>query len=273
MRAGDFLMAYRDAVDKRRPSALVQYRPTHPLALVGILALVCLMSGLTLQQASTYARSVRLDCVHSDHTCFVRRTYGFVTTSQELPTRDLFDVTVTSHSGKNSTSYGVALRTRTESIALIRPGSRARADLVASGVRSLVFESRPDASLGMPLEDAAPISAFFLGLMGIGIFAMLFLFTGTARLEFDLDRRVVRYRRQRWPLAPVRKSFELNELGHARVTERRGSKGAVTHSVILGLNSEPDLELVPTGGGSKKRNDHVAAKINALLDKMQESEA
>jgi hypothetical protein len=229
------------------------------------------MSAFTLDQAAKHARSTRLECVHGgENTCYLRHSYVFFSTSKALPIHHLVDSAITTHSGKNSTSYGVALRTTAgESVALMRPVSRARADLVRSGVDSLVFHSAPG-SAGMPIEESSPIPALLFGAMGIAILAMTLLFNRSAALAFDFDRGTVGLTKFRWPFRPIRETLEGAKLKRARVTARRGSKGSTIYSVVLVMTDNYELELVSGGGGGEGRNDAAAARINAAIGKMHD---
>lgn len=231
--------------------------------------MVLAFSAFTLFQALTYARSVRFECVRGgENVCVVVRKYGPIATRQELPAHTIASAVVTSHSGKNGTRYGVALRTMDgDSIALMRPGSHGYAELVRSGVES-VLNASPGAT-GVPVEESSPVAAFFMALMGIGLGSITLLFTRSARLEFDLDRARVHYSRQRWPLRTVRRTFDSSDLIRARVAARPGGKGGTIYETALVVRGEPDFVLVSGGGGSEKRNEAAAARINAALEKMR----
>jgi hypothetical protein len=267
-------MAYRAAVEQKRSIEVVHYRPMNPLSVTLLSLIILAMAAFSLFQAVTHARSTRFECVRGGaNTCVVVRDYGLFTTRQALPIHYIHAVRMTSHSGKSGTKYGVSITMRDgASVALMRPASQGYAELVRSGAESLALDERPGAS-SMPVEDASPLMALFMTTVGVLFGAVTLLFTRTARLEFDLDRGVIRYRRQRWPLSPVRRTFEAGEVTRARVIARPGSKGGTLYETALVLRAGPDFELVPNGGGDERRNEAAAARINALLDKMRDEAA
>lgn len=262
-------MAYRDAATPKQPIAIVRYRPLNLFTQIGLVAFILAMSFFTLFQALTFARTSHLECERGGaHACVIVREYGPLTTHQTFPLNQINNVVVKSHSGKNRTTYSVALQMTYGAEQILRAGDKSYAELTRKVVADFV-EGRAVSPSKIPLDASSPITAGFMSLFSIAIGLASFLVLGSARLEVDLDRSTVKYVRSRFPRRPVTRTLRAEEIHAARVTSRPGSKGGTIYGVSLDLADGEVLELVPGGGGNKKRPEVAAAEFNALLARMK----
>jgi hypothetical protein len=263
-------MAYRDAVDKPRNIEVVRYRP---MALAGVIVLsgiAGLASFLMLIMSLHSIRATSIACTRGGvHTCTIERRYGPIATHEAVPIGSISDVRVTRHKNKNSITHGVSLVTPSDAISLIRPGREDDAIALAAAVRGIVNKPE-DGSDTLDLQGADPLMALFFAAFSVGLALLALTITRSARLDFDLDRRTIDYTRFRWPLRPVRRRFNADQVVRARVTAKPGSKARTIFGVALVVKDEPDLELISGGSSNEKPHEETATKINGLLTRLKD---
>lgn len=247
----------------------------HP-AVTLLLALIMLaIQGAVFWQAADYARATHLEWdAGAARTCVVVHKYGPLTTRQSILVRNIAVVLVTSHRGKNSTSYGVSLGLRDgSSIALQRSGLRAGAESLRDRIKRLV-DAAPAEATTIHTDDSSPFLALLLALVGLGSFAFtVYFLNGAARLVFDFDRGTLEYTRSHWPFTRTRRTFHARDVENARVATRMNSKGGTIYELALTVRGEGELVLVSGPNGGKARTTAAAAELNALLGKLHDETA
>ena len=265
-------MGYRDAApERRRLPEVVSYRPMPWHTRLAGAAVMLGMSVFMLFMALKELRSTELECVRGGrHTCTIVRHYGLLTTNDAIPINTITSVTISAHSGKNSTTYSADLMVRGRGVvALMRGTKRAVADALKLQIERHVFAREPGTA-SLPLESPSMLGAVIFGVMAVGVAALSILFNGSARLEFDFDRDQVRYQRRHWPLPAVRRTFRGSDVTRAEVTSRPGSKGGTVYEVALKVAKEGDVPLVGGGGANRQHNKDAADKINRILGRMHD---
>jgi hypothetical protein len=253
-------LAYRDAVEQKRNVAVVDHRPRSLIVVIALTAMFWLFASVTFWQAAVYSRSVQLTC--NERECTVLRTYVALDTRDTFARDQVRAVVVTSHRGKSSTTYGVAIHTANGRVlALIRPGRNKEAVEIQQAVVD-VIEKRTG---GRQLE-ALSLWSLCLFVFGAGLFAMPLAFTARARLEFDFDRGEVRHTLHRWPRRRQDRVFDARKVSAARVRARTGQRGEMIYELML------DEVSVAGSGGGEKRNAVAARQINEYLERMRELE-
>jgi len=268
-------MAYREAERERGEHVeVIRHQPMNRGAMAILVLLFLGISTILLFQALTYVRSTRFDCVRGGvNTCTVRRDYLLLTTEQRLPIHHIHQLQISSHSSKSATKYGVRVLLKDgEGVALIRPTSRATAELVKSGIELVALDPRPGSS-GLPLQDRSRFAALFFLVVGLGFGALVLLVMQWARLEFDFRRGTIKHTLFRFPLRPTRRVFRLEEVKRARVIASAGSRGSVSYETALVLDQGPDFVILSIGGGDEARNEASVAQINSMLAKMREQDS
>ncbi len=265
-------MRYREphaASTRARPNEIVHYWPivgwSGGAVLLAAVGGACAMAVLGIR----VLRSSQLDCTRGGaHECVVVRHYGPFATREAVPLASVRGVELRAHSGKGGTRYSVAFRLDDRTVDLTEPMMHARAQLTHQVVADFV-EGRAASPTTIPLDESSAIGAVPIAI-GLGAFAFAFNLLRSARLEFDFERGRIAYTRRRFPLKPVRRTFDARETLRAAVAVTTNSKGQAVYSLGLVLRDQDDFPLVANGLDHEKRSKLTAARINELLRELHE---
>jgi hypothetical protein len=264
---------YRQAPPAQEtPKEVVRYRSTGPVATVLLVVLVATFATVLAFQSFLNLRSVRLECTRgaAGDLCDRLVALGPIVTHDRIPIASITSVALESHAQKSGTKYTVVLATTEgRSVLSWREQPFASAHEKEAAIRAFLIDARAP-SLALTIDEPQPFTSLFMGLFSLGLASIVAVLLVSARLEFDFDRRVIRYTRVRWPLRPIRRTLRGEEIARATVHAKPGSKGGTVYQVALVLADGGDLPLVGGSSGGEKHHERTAQRINALLDRMKE---
>jgi hypothetical protein len=260
---------YRSAEVGTNVSSVTYYpngragRVLWPLLLVAIFLVTSAMGvGST--------RGVRLRCDHANATCNIESRWPIGSTSDVYPIASIRSTRLAKHTGKSSTTYGLVFVTASGDVEL--PGATASQSIRNAEKAQLDAFFADANAAAIDIDYAEPSGAvFFLVPFSLVWLLVGWLFSWYARVEVDWIARTFTVIGLRWPLAPKRRTFDLDRVRDARVVERRGSKGGRLYAVVLDVEAHDEVPLTSGSSSSIRPKEDAVQQIRALLARRDES--
>lgn len=266
-------MNYRAAPRLEERIETLRFRPLHPLVVLLVSGFFSLMALVTLGQAERMVAAVELSCTRGGpNACEVRRSWGPFTRGTTVSIDRVQGVVVNTHRGKNNSSFSVELVSKDgSSIELLRPTSRTTAESMRTRVLAALRDREPGETT-LPTQESAPVGGFFVGLLALGIWSVMLLFTRTARVEVDFNRRVLHFHLQRLPFPPRRRTFRLDEVESAFLRVTYSSKGGASYEPILILRDGEHFGTIGNSVSTQARGRRFVEDLERVIGVMRAEE-
>lgn len=264
---------YRAAPRLEERVEVIPYRPLHPVVAFAITALFACLPAAMLWQTERLVASVEIACTRGGaHECEVRRSWGPFTRRTTVPIQWVQGVMVNTHRGKNSSSYSVTLLSKERSpIELLRPTTRALAESTRTRTLDAIRNPEPGETT-LLTQESAPVGGFFLGLLSLVVGGLALLFTRTARVEVDFNRKVLHFRRQRFPLPPLRRTFRLDEIDTPFLHVTHSAKGGASYEPVLILKNGEHFGTVGNSVATEARARRFVGELERVIKTMRAEE-
>ena len=217
--------------------SIVRYFPSGPVGrFLWPLALLVAFAATIWGSVATL-RTVHFLCDRGAGTCSIVSSWGPLSTARTLPLASVKKTRLDSSHSKNSYSYQLALVTSTGDIQISSVASSSKSQRTEAKAQIDAFLVNPQATT-LDVDYDEPSSAGFAMLALSLVWVLVgWAVSVSARVEIDRAERTCTVITVRWPLAPKRRVFRLDDVRDAVVTSRSG-RGGATFSVGLVIDGE-----------------------------------